>query len=83
MFRPIDLNAAGKDELMQLPAVSESSAQRVVEYRAQKGRFENVEELTAVEGFSDRAIEQMRDQVTVGPGSMADCHRRWLNRGPT
>jgi competence protein ComEA len=83
MFRPIDLNAAGKDELMQLHEVTESSAQRVVEYRAQKGRFESVEELTEVEGFSDRAIEQMRDQVTVGPGSMADCHRRWLNRGPT
>jgi competence protein ComEA len=83
MFRPIDLNAAGKDELMQLHEVTEGSAQRVVEYRAQKGRFESVEELTEVEGFSDRAIEQMRDQVTVGPGSMADCHQRWLNRGPT
>jgi competence protein ComEA len=82
MFMPIDLNAAGKDELMQLQLVSERAARRVVEYRAQKGRFESVEELTEVEGFSDRAIEQIRDQVTVGPGSMADCHRRWLNRGP-
>jgi hypothetical protein len=54
----------------------------VVEYRAQKGRFESIKELAEVEGFSDRAIEQIRDQVTVGPGSMADCHRRWLNRGP-
>jgi competence protein ComEA len=82
MFMPIDINAAGKDELMQLQEVSERAAQRVVEYRAQKGRFESIKELAEVEGFSDRAIEQIRDQVTVGPGSMADCHRRWLNRGP-
>jgi competence protein ComEA len=68
MFMPIDLNAAGKDELMQLQEVSERAAERVVEYRAQNGRFESVEELAG--------------QVTVGPRSMADCHRRWLNRGP-
>jgi competence protein ComEA len=82
MFMPIDLNAAGKEELMRLQEVSEHAAERVVEHRAQNGRFRSVEELAEVEGFSDRAIERIRDQVTVRPGNMADCHRRWLSRGP-
>ena len=83
MREPIDLDAAGKEELMQLQHVSERSAQTLVEYRAQNGRFESLEDLAEVEGFSDRTIDKIRDQVTVGPGRMADCHRRWLNRRPT
>jgi hypothetical protein len=35
MFMPIDLNAAGKEELMRLQEVSEHAAERVVEHRAQ------------------------------------------------
>jgi competence protein ComEA len=81
MHEPIDLNTASKEELMRLQHVSASAAQSLVEYRAQKGRFDSVEDLVDVEGFSDTAIDQIRDQVTVGPGSMADCHRRWLSRG--
>jgi competence protein ComEA len=81
MHEPIDLNTASKEELMRLQHVGASAAQSLVEYRAQKGRFERVEELADVEGFGDRAIDQIRDHVTVGPGSMADCHRRWLSRG--
>lgn len=82
MRGPTDLNTAGKEELMQLQDVSESSAQILVEYRAQKGRFESLEDLAEVRGLSD-TIDKIRDQVTVGPGSMADWHRRWLNHQPT
>jgi competence protein ComEA len=81
MREPIDLNTASKDELMQLPRVSESAAQSLVEYRAQRGRFESLEELPEVQGLSKGTIDQIRDQVTVGAGSMAKWHRRWLSRG--
>ena len=81
MHEPIDLNAASKEELMRLQHVSASAAQKLVDYRDRKGRFESVGDLAEVEGFSDRAIDQIRDQVTVGPGSMADWHQRWLSGG--
>jgi competence protein ComEA len=83
MREPVDLNAASKEELMQLQDVSERSAQMLVDYRARNGRFESLEDLAELESFSDRTVEQMREQVTVGPGRMADCHRRWLSRRPT
>lgn len=81
MYRPIDLNTAGKEELMQLGEVSESLAHNLIEYRAQKGRLERVEDLEEVQGFSGRTIDQIRGQVKVGRGSVADWHRHWLNRG--
>jgi competence ComEA-like helix-hairpin-helix protein len=81
MLEPIDLNTASGDELMQLQDISASAAQRLVEYRAQKGRFESLDELAEVQGVSDRIIDQIREQVTVGPGNMADWHQRWLGRG--
>jgi competence protein ComEA len=81
MHEPIDLNTASKEELMQLQHVSASAAESLVEYRAQKGRFESLEELTEIRALSDSTIDQIRGQVTVGPGSMADWHQRWLSRG--
>ena len=81
MHRPIDLNTAGKEELMQLGEVSERLAHNLVEYRAQRGRLERVEDLAEVHGFSDETIDQIRGQVKVGRGSVADWHRHWLSRG--
>lgn len=80
MYRPIDLNTAGKEELMQIGQVSESLAHNLVEYRAQKGCLERVEDLAEVQGFSDETVDQIRDQVKVGRGSVADWHRHWLSR---
>jgi competence ComEA-like helix-hairpin-helix protein len=82
MREPIDLDTAGKEELMQLQDVSERSAQTLLEHRTQKGRFESLEDLAEVEGLSDGTIDKIRAQVTIGPGSMADWHRRWLNYRP-
>jgi competence protein ComEA len=81
MHEPIDLNTASNEELMQLQHVSASAAESLVEYRAQKGRFESLEELTEIRGLSDGTMDQIRDQVTVRPGSMAEWHQRWLSRG--
>jgi competence protein ComEA len=80
MHRQVDLNTAGKEELMQLPNISEGSAQEIVEYRAGGGQFECVEDLAAVAGLRDTTIQQVRDHVKVGRGSVASWHRHWLNR---
>ena len=81
MLEPIDLNTASRDDLMQLQDVSASAAQRLVDYRAQKGRFGSLEELAEVQGLTEPTIDRIRDQVTVRPGSMVDWHQRWLDRG--
>ena len=81
MREPIDLNTASKEDLMRLQHVSARAAERVVEYRARRGRFESLDDLAGVNGLGNGTIDRIRDQVVVAPGSMAECHRRWLDRG--
>ena len=63
----ININTATAEELESLPAVGEVIATRIVAYREQNGPFRSVDDLIHVEGISDRAIDEFRELVTVGP----------------
>jgi competence protein ComEA len=64
----IDLNQAGRAELLQLPGVGENLAGRIQEYRQQHGGFRNVEELRGVQGVGPATLERLRPWVFVHPG---------------
>ena len=61
----IDLNTAGKQELMTLPGIGESKADRILEYRLAHGRFSSTEELMNVSGIGSGVYENMKDRITV------------------
>jgi len=44
-MHPLDLNEAGKEDLADLPMVSEAEAEAVIRYRETRGRFGSVEQL--------------------------------------
>src|ERR1700730_12295424 len=44
----IDLNAASKAELLQMPGVGESLAERIDSYRREYGAFRQVDEITRI-----------------------------------
>jgi competence protein ComEA len=56
----ISLNRAPKEELIRLPTVGPSTAELILEYRSQRGRFSSIEELTNVRGFSLKRLERVR-----------------------
>ena len=62
---PLDLNAATVDQLDALPGVGPVTAQRIVEWRAQNGRFATVDQLREVEGIGERRLGQLRELVRV------------------
>ena len=62
---PLDLNRATLEELMTLPRIGEKLAQRILDYRAQYGRFSAPEQLMDVEGIGEGTFEGLRDLVTV------------------
>ena len=62
---PLDLNRATLEELMTLPRIGEKLAQRILDYRAQYGRFSAPEQLMDVEGIGERTFEGLRELVTV------------------
>ena len=63
---PIDLNRAGKEELMALPGIGDVLAQRILDYRAEHGPFRTVEELMNVEGIGKKRMEEMLELITIG-----------------
>ncbi len=63
----INLNTAGVDTLAQLPGIAEALAARIVQYRENVHPFEEVIELAAVPGISERMVRQFEHLVTVEP----------------
>lgn len=62
----IDLNTASAVELDELPGIGEVLAGRIVSYREENGPFTSVDQLTGVEGISQRTVEEIRPLVTIG-----------------
>ena len=61
----VNLNTAGVDELGTLPRVGPVLAQRIVEWRAEHGRFQRVEELDAVDGIGPKLLASLLPLVRV------------------
>lgn len=62
---PLELNAAGLDDLMGLPGVGETRAQAILDYRAQHGPFTRPEELLEVPGVGPATFAALEPYITV------------------
>lgn len=62
---PVNLNTATMEDLIGLPGVGEVLAKRILDYRAQHGKFARVEELEKVKGFGKSKMQALRDHVVL------------------
>jgi len=62
---PLDLNSADLADLDALPGIGPVLAQRVLDWRAEHGRFTDVDELGEVAGIGDTLLGRLRDLVRV------------------
>ncbi len=63
----IDINAADATALQTLPGVGPVTAESILAWRTEHGRFSTVEELMEVSGIGPRTLEKLQPLVTVGP----------------
>lgn len=63
----IDLNTATFDQLITLPGIGEVTAERILIFRKERGRFRYVEDLLFVRGIGEKKLSGLRDLVYVLP----------------
>jgi competence ComEA-like helix-hairpin-helix protein len=69
----VDVNKAGKDELMKgLQGITEQQADAIIKYREKHGPFIKLNELTFVEGVGRELILPNYDRLTIGNVTAAD-----------
>ena len=61
----IDLNLAEAWLLEALPGIGETRARAIIDYRQQNGLFNNINELTKVEGIGVTTYEKIKHLITV------------------
>lgn len=61
----VNINTAGKEELMTLPGIGESKAQLIIDYRNENNGFDSIEELMNIDGIKEGIFNKIKDYVTV------------------
>ena len=62
---PVNINTADLKTLMTLPGIGETYAQRIIDYREEKGAFASIEEIMEVSGIGESRFEEIKDYITV------------------
>lgn len=61
----VNLNSATQSELESIPGIGPVMANRIIEYREQKGRFQNLAELDAVSGIGPTLMSELEKNAIV------------------
>ncbi len=61
----ININTATAEELDTLPGIGESTANKIINYRKEHGKFKSIEEIKEVSGIGDSKYEQIKDLIEI------------------
>jgi competence ComEA-like helix-hairpin-helix protein len=61
----LNINTATKQQLMDLPGIGEVTAERILKYREEIGKFSTIEDLRAIKGISKNKLERLSPMITT------------------
>jgi competence protein ComEA len=63
--QPVNLNTATLEQLDTLSGVGPTTAQKILDFREERGGFGSVEELGEIPGIGDKRLATLREEVTL------------------
>ena len=60
-----NINTVGEGELVKLPSIGPVSAERIMRYRTDFGRFNTIEELKNVKRIGSQTLEYVKTQIIL------------------
>jgi competence protein ComEA len=62
---PVNLNTATLEQLDTLSGIGPTTAQKILDFREEKGGFGSVEELGEIPGIGEKRLASLREEVTL------------------
>lgn len=59
----VNINTATLKELTELPGIGEATANKIIEYRTQNGKFKTIEDLKNVPGIGDSKFNNLKEKI--------------------
>jgi competence protein ComEA len=72
----LDINQGTKEELQALPGIGPVLASRIIDHRASKGLFADIEDLKAIPGIGETTLAQLRPYITVNQPTKVESQKR-------
>lgn len=63
--KKININKATESELESLPGIGPATAQKIINYRNEKGKFNNIEDIKNVSGIGDSKYNNIKDLISI------------------
>ena len=61
----ININSADIEQLQQIPGVGPVTADKIIQYRQDNGRFSSIDDIKNVSGIGEKTFEKLKDYITV------------------
>ena len=61
----ININDGDVKALSTLPGIGKSTAEKIIQYRTEHGKFKKKEEITNVRGISTKKFEKIKNLITI------------------
>ena len=61
----ININKASISELKQITGIGESTANKIIDYRENVGKFKKIEDIKEVKGIGDSKYGSIKDKITI------------------
>ncbi len=61
----VNINTANQAELETLPGIGPSTALKIIEYRKENGKFNNIEDIKNVSGIGDNKFNKVKEFIRV------------------